>query len=288
MNVSRETSDSSVARASMPAIRKRRQEHPTFHVKHRPEPEIPLQVRQGLEGYRDDPMLRPVLSDSFIDRMAIFASALALWGARINLTARPQDPEEITFHIVDSLMPLVARRGQSLSPLPHSVVGEGEGEGSDTLQAQPDAFTSGRRVLDFGSGAGFPGLILASARTASFTLAEARQKRASFLKIAAAEMALDNVEIFPTRIYPFTFASTFDAILSRASGPTRDFYEIAVNALAAGGVAILYSSPSQRLDLVAAGSYGLGDYRRYRYTLKRGSGRVERMLATWRKPEKDP
>jgi hypothetical protein len=82
--------------------------------------------------------------------------------------------------------------------------------------------------------------------------------------------------------------STFDAILSRASGPTREFYEIAAHALMDGGVAILYSSASQRLDLAAAGSAGLDDCRRYRYTLKRGGGRIERMLATWRKPEKAP
>jgi 16S rRNA G527 N7-methylase RsmG len=245
-------------------------------------------LRAALEEYLSDPALRPVITDSFIDRMATFGAALALWGAKVNLTARPQDPNETAFHIVDSLMPLVIARSQRLAPLSHSVVGEGEGEGSGTLQAPLDAFTSGRRVLDFGSGAGFPGLVLASACPARFTLAEVRQKRSSFLKAAAAEMALDNVEIHSTRISPSTLVSSFDAILSRASGPSREFNVIATHALVPGGVAILYSSPSQRLDLAAAGSAGLGDCRRYRYTLKRGGGRIERMLATWRKPEKAP
>src|SRR5579885_2785423 len=130
------------------------------------------QIRTALDSCRDEAVLARVLTARFLQRMERFGAVLALWGARTNLTAKPEDPAEIAFHIADSLMP---------------------------LKFMPDILGEGMRVLDFGSGAGFPGLVLASACDAQFTLAEARQKRASFLKVAAAEMGLDNTEILSAR-----------------------------------------------------------------------------------------
>jgi 16S rRNA G527 N7-methylase RsmG len=65
-----------------------------------------------------------------------------------------------------------------------------------------DAFVSGSRVLDLGSGAGFPALILAAACDADFLLMEARRKRASFLRVTAAEMGLSNVQVDSARADP--------------------------------------------------------------------------------------
>jgi 16S rRNA G527 N7-methylase RsmG len=48
------------------------------------------------------------LRDGFLDRIETFAAALALWGAKLNLTSAPDDPAEIAFHILDSLAPLAA------------------------------------------------------------------------------------------------------------------------------------------------------------------------------------
>ncbi len=245
-------------------------------------PDIGTDIHSALESYRSDPLLTPLLTEQFIRRMEIFGSALALWGTRINLTARPQDPAETAFHIVDSLMPLAL----VLSLCPQSVVGEGEG--SDTLQALSNAFTSGNRILDFGAGAGFPGLILASACPAHFTLIEARHKRASFLKVAAAEMELDNVEILTARLTPAAVASRFDAVLSRASGPAVDFYRLAASSLVPHGLAILYANPSQRLELASATEAGLSGYRRYGYSLRRGAVKVNRVLVVWLREKKAP
>ena len=199
--------------------------------------------------------------------MVAFGTALALWGNKTNLTARPQDAARTVFHIVDSLMLLALARDRQIAGL-------------------AGTFGEGRRVLDFGSGAGFPGLVLASASEARFTLSESRRRRASFLTVAAHEMALDNVEIIAARISHSTVSRTYDAVLSRASGPSPEFYALASNALVPGGVAILYASPSQRLDLAAARTAGLIDYRHYPYAVRRPDGAVERLLAVWRMPEK--
>jgi len=275
----------------------------TFHVKQpyqkvaTEHADINTRIRTALESYRADPALAAVLTEPFIRRMEIFATALAHWGARINLTARPDDPTETAFHIADSLIPLtlaaynrspLEKERHPLSPRPHSVVGEGEGEGSDTLQALSPLFTANNHILDFGAGAGFPGLVLASACPAHFTLVEARQKRASFLKVVAAEMALDNVEIIATRLTASTLTARFDAVVARASGPVADFYDIAAVGLNPGGLAILYANPSQRLDLAAAKRVGFSGYRRHEYSLRRGSIRVDRVLAVWRAAKKRP
>ncbi len=197
--------------------------------------------------------------------MEIFAATLALWGAKTNLTAHPDDPVEIAFHIIDSLMPLVLANSPGF----------------------PAVFTAQGKVLDFGSGAGFPGLILASACEAHFILAEARLKRASFLKVAAAEMRLNNVEVLVDRLIGAPdVLSSFDAVTSRASGPSAVFYEIAEHALVPGGTAVLYSTPSQRLDLTAARNAGLDSYRRLDYIVRRGGEIAQRVLAVWRKQEK--
>ena len=227
-----------------------------------------IQVRRALEGYRADPALQPFFGERLMQRMELFGATLALWGAKTNLTAHPGDPVETAFHIIDSLMPLVLARKS----------------GSDDLSA---GFAAQRRVLDFGSGAGFPGLILASACEAHFVLAEARQKRASFLKVAAAQMGLHNVEVLADRLIgPADIPGTFDAVVSRASGPSQIFYEIAAQTLAPRGLAVLYSTPSQRLELTAARNAGLASYRRLDYTVRRDGETVERVLAVWRKQEK--
>jgi 16S rRNA (guanine527-N7)-methyltransferase len=58
----------------------------------------------------------------------------------------------------------------------------------------------GEEVADVGSGAGFPGLILAIARPqARYALLESSAKRAAFLRLAVEELGLGNVEVVPLR-----------------------------------------------------------------------------------------
>jgi 16S rRNA (guanine527-N7)-methyltransferase len=55
----------------------------------------------------------------------------------------------------------------------------------------------GSTVLDVGSGAGLPGLVMAIALPEYlFHLVERRQKRAAFLKIAASQLRLENVKVY--------------------------------------------------------------------------------------------
>jgi 16S rRNA G527 N7-methylase RsmG len=200
----------------------------------------------------------------FWDRIERFAAALATWGSRINLTAEPHNPAATVFHLTDSLAPafLAGRRGGE------RLVG---------------AFDAERRILDLGSGAGFPALVLAAATPARFTLVEARRKRASFLAVAASEMRLDNVTIEPLRASGGEHHGEVDLVLSRGVGTAAGFHRLASGALGTGGLAVLYANAGQRIGAAEAAACGLSDYLEICYELRRGPDTVARKLATWRR-----
>jgi 16S rRNA (guanine527-N7)-methyltransferase len=76
-------------------------------------------------------------------------------------------------------------------------------------------------ILDVGTGAGFPGLILAIAYPDVRTvLCEPRKKRASFLKYVAMELELSNVEVAKMRVEDYS-SEPFGLISSRAVTDTK-------------------------------------------------------------------
>jgi 16S rRNA (guanine527-N7)-methyltransferase len=203
-------------------------------------------VRDRVEAFLH---ARPVSIDTlFSERIERLAVTLATWGSKMNLTAHPDDPEEIAFHVIDSLMPLA---------LSHE----------DLLHGRFDA---GCEILDLGSGAGFPGLVLAAATSAHFTLMESRRKRASFLQVAMGEMQLTNVAVDPRRADDIDFDARFDVVTARAFGDPREFFALARSALKMNGLAILYANPSQRLP---------GDLQHIAYRIPHRGQQVSRILA---------
>lgn len=221
--------------------------------------QVRAQVARALERLNFAPAL-----PEFLERIQKLAATLALWGARMNLTARPDNPSEIAFHVVDSLMPLVlAKRADA------------------TLLRGISA--RGRQILDLGSGAGFPGLVLAAACDASFTLCESRRKRASFLSVAVAEMGLSNVSVALRRATPESFGPGFDVVTARAAGNLQDFGRIAAASLHPGGIAMLYAAPTQRPQLRDSDSTKLTLVATLEYEIDRAGAPVRRVIALWRR-----
>jgi 16S rRNA G527 N7-methylase RsmG len=226
---------------------------------------IGREVRERVVAHLAKLGFAPTESDKFPDRIEKFATNLALWGKTTSLTARPNDPSEIAFHVIDSLMPAVIATGPDPGPL-------------------AGAFGPDHKVLDVGSGAGFPGLVLAAATPAVVTLVESRRKRASFLSVAVAEMGLVKVRVDSAHATPSHVSPEFDVVMARAVGEPALFYGIAMGALRRPGLAILYTSRSQRLSLNEASAAGLTGYTRRGYVVERDGAAVERVLAIWSKP----
>jgi 16S rRNA (guanine527-N7)-methyltransferase len=212
---------------------------------------LPAQVRQILEHSPE--VTQSGLGSDFLGRIERFADALHLWGARTNLTAHPADAAEIAFHIVDSLAPI-------------------------TLNVRPASLRDRGKILDLGSGAGFPGLILAAASGGDFTLAEARRKRATFLSTAAAAMGLTNVEVRATRLSAETVDAEFDAVTARAVGEAG--LEIIARALRPRGLAILWLGREQMIGVDRVRSANLFNLERHDYVVPRAGKAVLRSLVT--------
>jgi len=126
------------------------------------------------------------------------------WNQRMNLTAIRERGAQITKHLLDS------------------------------LSVQP--FLHGERVLDVGTGAGFPGLPLAIVNPErSFTLLDSTAKKLKFIEHAAALLELTNVQTVHTRAENFRPPERFDIVLSRAVGPIEQFVKWAGHLCVGGG-----------------------------------------------------
>ena len=86
-----------------------------------------------------------------------------------------------------------------------------------------------KNMLDIGTGAGFPGLILALAwRDTAVTLAEPLAKRASFLQLVKAKLGLENVTVERKRAEELP-PQIFELITSRAVTDTNLLLDISKN-----------------------------------------------------------
>lgn len=86
-----------------------------------------------------------------------------------------------------------------------------------------------KNILDIGTGAGFPGLILAMAlRDTQVTLAEPLKKRASFLQFIKATLGLTNVTVISKRVENIP-SQTFELVTSRAVMDTKLLLELSKN-----------------------------------------------------------
>ncbi len=95
-------------------------------------------------------------------------------------------------------------------------------------------------LMDIGTGAGFPGLILAMALPhTQVTLVEPLGKRASFLQFVTADLGLVNVTVKNCRVEAFC-TEGFDLITSRAVTDTSVLLELSRAHIKAGTLILLY------------------------------------------------
>jgi 16S rRNA (guanine527-N7)-methyltransferase len=108
------------------------------------------------------------------------------WNRVHNLTAVREPEQMVGLHVLDSL-----------SLLPH-------------LQGA-------RRLIDVGTGAGFPGLPIAIAMPGvQVTVLDSSHKKCSFLEQARAELGLTNVDVACERVEQYSPPTLFDTVVSRA------------------------------------------------------------------------
>lgn len=116
---------------------------------------------------------------ALLDSLKVYLELLAKWNARINLTA-VRDPRDIVKrHFGESLF-----AARLLT------------EGRYRAAPESSSKSSERTLLDFGSGAGFPGIPIAiDSPDWNVTLLEARAKKATFLKEVVRACGLKNCAV---------------------------------------------------------------------------------------------
>lgn len=168
------------------------------------------------------------LTQEQLGRLTLYCAELGKWMRRINLVARDTSTEQLVeLHFLDSLVlaPMLANH-----PATH--------------------------LLDIGSGAGFPGLVLAALfPEARFSLVEPRQKRAIFLRHVVRLLALARVEVVEARVETLYHNSSsrspqtsYSHITGRAVAEPAAFLEMAAPLAAADTDVVLFLARSEGLD----------------------------------------
>ncbi|MCB0324445.1 MAG: class I SAM-dependent methyltransferase [Bdellovibrionales bacterium] len=180
----------------------------------------------------------PLLSDEAAERFALYLDLLELWTVRVDLVAPASREEHLERHIIDcTAAAMVFGRCEDPS----------------------------RWFVDLGSGAGLPGLILATLEPERpVMLCEPREKRAVFLKEAVSHLKLLEVVVVCARAEQLSakeFANV-EAVFARAVGSSALLISTAARLGAARAVELV--GPSWDPAAVATGqkprvtSYSLG------------------------------
>ena len=151
------------------------------------------------------------LSDAQVQGLLDYQNLIGKWTKVYNLTAVRDPAEMLTHHLLDSLA--------AVAPLQKHLQGRG---------------LSAASLLDVGSGAGLPGVVLAICCPGlAVTCVDTVGKKAAFIKHVALALGLPNLSGLHARVE--TITQPFDVICSRAFASLADFTAWSQAALAPGG-----------------------------------------------------
>lgn len=161
-----------------------------------------------------------MLSEDALEKMDIYHAMLIEWNEKMDLTSVSRQDMAVR-HFLDSLLPL-----KTAGLIPES-----------------------GRLIDVGTGAGFPGLPLAIARPElGVTLLEAQGKRCKFLAAVCEALGLSNVEIINDRAEILgrseTHREEYDRAVARAVAPLNILCEYLLPFVRQGGSALCWKGPA--------------------------------------------
>jgi 16S rRNA (guanine527-N7)-methyltransferase len=116
-----------------------------------------------------------------------------------------------------------------------------------------DLIPRGASVVDIGSGAGLPGVVVAIARPdLQVTLVEPLLRRTTFLGEVVEALSLVNVEVVRARADALHGARTFDVVTSRAVAPLSRLLDWSMPLVAPTGALIAMKGSSVGEEVIAA------------------------------------
>lgn len=171
------------------------------------------------------------LSDAQIDCLLAYQALIGKWNKVYNLTAVRDPADMLTHHLLDSLAVIIPLRRQ-------------------LALLAPSAGTEAVRLLDVGSGAGLPGVVIAiCCPDIRVDCVDTVGKKAAFIQQAAVTLKLPNLRGVHARVE--TLTEKYQVISSRAFASLADFTSWSAQALAPQGVWLAMKGKQPVDELVA-------------------------------------
>lgn len=196
------------------------------------------------------PLTREQIEDLFL-----YVAELKKWNRKINLTAITNDRDVVIKHLLDSLSYI-----QGFAPAP------------------------GLRLLDMGSGAGFPAIpIRIACPEIAITMVESVKKKASFLRHILRTLQLRDSEVLDARTgeVPANYENTYSVVTARAFADMTSALAAGMRFLKPGGQMVLSRGPEEMIEDREASSAGAEIERTIRLRLPHSN--YDRVLWVFRK-----
>jgi len=160
------------------------------------------------------------LSDQMIDQLMAYLNLIEKWNRVYNLTAIRERDEMIKLHFLDSL----------------SILNHLEME----------------HVLDVGSGAGFPGIVLAITKPElKVTVMDSVNKKTTFMQQVKSELSLINLNVVNARVEDYQPTILFDGVITRAFSSIQNMLLMTQHTLQKNGAWLAMKSKDVKEELEA-------------------------------------
>lgn len=144
----------------------------------------------------------------------IYYKLITEYNEKINITAITDEDGIIEKHFIDSLLGL--------------------------------KYINGKKIIDIGSGAGFPGIPIAIMDNVDVTVVDSIKKKTNFLEMVVSQLGLKNVTVINSRIEDLAkndnHREKYDICVSRAVAPLNVLCEYSLPFCKIGGKMLAYKS----------------------------------------------
>lgn len=180
------------------------------------------------------------ISENEAEEFYLYMKNLIEWNNKINLTAIKEEKDIIIKHFIDSI-----------------VISQ---------------YINENKVLDIGSGAGFPGIPLKIMnKDLDVTLIDSVNKKVTFLKDTIEKLKLKNIEAFHIRAeemaHEKTHRETYDIVVSRAVANMSTLVEYMIPFIKVGGKCLCLKGPNSEEEINSS-----------KNAIKKLGGKIEKII----------
>jgi 16S rRNA (guanine527-N7)-methyltransferase len=176
------------------------------------------------------------LTDSQVNDLLAYLALIQKWTKVYNLTAVRDPAEMMTHHLLDSLAVIEPLRVQLKTVVQDDLVARFAGADLPAMaESRPQTMPQKIRLLDVGSGAGLPGVVIAiCCPDITVHCVDTVAKKAAFIQQVAVTLKLTNLRGIHARVENLT--DKYQVISSRAFASLLDFTHWSSKALADHGI----------------------------------------------------